>query len=148
MLNGDISNQRSFVIGVRCEGTLFKMKDNSLKDKVLNRLRGSSILRAEVNDKVLSLINYIYWNTDMTVHLIVDSKNYSKEVENYLTSFPCNQIGQIFTNISEVTMMLNTGELTYYISNDTIDLANVNSRYAVDVDTFNTKLRRHIKRFE
>ena len=63
MLHGDISNQRSFVIGFRCENSLLHYKDESLKDKIMNSVTGKT-KRAEVDQKVYSLMNYLYWNTE------------------------------------------------------------------------------------
>lgn len=147
MLHGDISNQRSFVIGFRCENSLLHYKDDSIKDKVMNSLAGKT-KRAEVDQKVHSLMNYLYWNTEYTVVLVIDEKNYTKEAQDFLSDFPFNQVATVIKNISEVTMMLNTGELTYFVSEDILDRQSVNSRYAVDVDTFNTILKRRVKRFE
>ena len=147
MKNGDISNQRSFVIGFRCEDSLLHYKDDSLKDKVMNSVKGKT-KRAEVDQKVYSLMNYLYWNTEYTVMLIIDEKNYTKEAEDFLSNFPFNQVATVIKNVSEVTMMLNTGELTYYVSDDIIDRQSVNSKFAVDTDTFNTILKRRVKRFE
>lgn len=147
MLHGDISNQRSFVIGFRCEDSLLKYKDGNIKDKFLNALRGKT-KRAEVDPKVYSLMNYIYWNTEYTVMLVIDDENYTKEAEEFLSDFPFNQVATVIRNVSEVTMMLNTGELTYYVSENILDRQSVNSKYAVDVDTINTILKRRVKRFE
>lgn len=147
MQHGDISNQRSFVIGFRCENSLLRYKDEGVMNKVANALFGKTS-RAEVDQKVYSLMNYIYWNTEYTVVLIIDEKNYTKEAEDFLADFPFNQVGKVLKSISEVTMMLNTGELTYYVSDDILDRQSVNSKYAVDVDTFNSILKRRVKRFE
>lgn len=147
MLHGDISNQRSFVIGVRCENNLLRYKDDSLGDKIANAIKGRTA-RAEVDQKVLSLMSYIYWNTEYTVVLVIDEKNYTEEAKKFLEDFPFNQVGTVLKNISEVTMMLNTGELTYYVSDDILDRNSVNSKYAVSVDEFNTILKRRVKRFE
>lgn len=147
MLHGDISNQRDFVIGFRCENSLLKYKDETLKDKVLNKVQGKT-KRAEVDQRVYSLMNYIYWNTTYTVMLVIDKENYTKEAQDFLADFPFNQVATVLKNVSEVTMMLHTGELTYFVSEDIIDRNNVNSRYAVDVDTFNTILKRRVRRFE
>ena len=147
MLHGDISNQRDFVIGFRCENSLLKYKDETLKDKAMNMMVGKT-KRAEVDQKVYSLMNYIYWNTPYTVMLVIDEENYTKEAQDFLADFPFNQVATVLKNISEVTMMLNTGELTYFVSEDILDRKSVNSRYAVDVDTFNTILKRRVRRFE
>ena len=45
-------------------------------------------------------------------------------------------------------MMLNTGELTYFVSDDILDRQAVNNRYAIDTDTFNNILKRRVRRFE
>ena len=79
MQHGDISNQRSYVIGFRCEGTLFHLKEQHLVDKVLNSFLGK-FKRADVDQKVLSLMDYIYNNTEYTIALVIDEKNFSKEV--------------------------------------------------------------------
>lgn len=147
MLHGDISNQRSFVIGFRCENSLLHYKDESLMDKFKNSFTGKT-KRAEVDQKVYSLMNYLYWNTEYTVMLVIDEKNYTKEAQDYLANFPFNQVATVIKNVSEVTMMLNTGELTYFVSDDILDRQSVNSRFAVDTDTFNTILKRRVKRFE
>ena len=112
-----------------------------------NSLTGKT-RRAEVNQKVYSLMNYLYWNTEYTVVLVIDEENYTKEAQEYLADFPFNQVVTVIKNISEVTMMLNTGELTYFVSEDILDRYNVNSKYSVDTDTFNTILKRRVKRFE
>lgn len=147
MLHGDISNQRSFVIGFRCENSLLKYKDDTLTDKVMNTLKGKT-RRAEVDQKIYSLMNYIYWNTEYTIVLVIDEKNYTKEAQDFLADFPFNQVATVLKSISEVTMMLHTGELTYYVSDDILDRQSVNSKYAVDTDTFNTILKRRVRRFE
>ena len=93
-------------------------------------------------------MSYIYWNTEYTVVLVINEENYTDEAKKFLEDFPFNQVGVVLKNISEVTMMLNTGQLTYYVSDDTLDRNAVNSRYAVSVDEFNTILKRRVKRFE
>lgn len=139
MKHNDISNQRGFVIGIRCEDCLLKLKDEKIADKLLNTFF-NKIKRAEVNEKVLSMMNYIYWETEMTVALIIDKDNYSPSVGEYLSNFPCNTIDTVITNISEITMRLNTGELTYFVTDSTIEKSEVNSRYAMTVDEFNNTL--------
>lgn len=146
MLHGDISNNRSFNIGVRCEDCLLMIKDNSLMDKVANKLK-NKLLRAKVNEEALSLMNYLYWETDMTVSLIIDKENYSPKIADFLADFPCNHIDTVLTNISEVTMRLNTGELTYYVDLDKNRLSAVNSKYAVELEEFNNIIKRRRERF-
>ena len=145
MLHNDISNQRSYVIGFRCENSLLKYKDKTFVDHIANLLKGKTS-RAEVDSKVLSAMKYVYWNTEYTVVLVIDDKNYTEEAKRYLADFPFNAVVNVLRNISEVTMMLNTGELTYFVSDDILDRQSVNSEYAVSVDKFNTILRRRVLR--
>lgn len=147
MKHNDISNERDFVIGFRCENSLLKYKDDTVIDKVSNAIKGRT-KRAEIDPKVYSLMNYIYWNTSYTVVLVIDDKNYTEEAKEYLADFPFNSVVNIIRSISEVTMKLHTGELTLYVSEDSIDRYKVNSKYAVDVDTANTLIKRRVKRFE
>ena len=147
MKHGDISNQRSFVIGFRCENSLLHYKDDTFMDKVKNSVKGKT-KRAEVDQKVYSLMSYLYWNTEYTVMLVIDEKNYTDEAKEYLSDFPFNQVATVIKNVSEVTMMLNTGELTYFVSDDILDRQAVNNRYAIDTDTFNNILKRRVRRFE
>lgn len=113
----------------------------------MNSIQGKT-KRAEVDQKVYSLMNYLYWNTEYTVMLVIDEKNYTKEAQEYLADFPFNQVATVIKNVSEVTMMLNTGELTYFVTDDILDKHSVNSKYAVNVDEFNTILKRRVRRFE
>lgn len=145
MLHGDISNQRGFVIGVRLEDCLLKLKNSGLKDKILNSMFGK-FTRADLDKDVLSLMDYIYWDTDMTVMLVVDEINYTDSLKKLIDSLPFNQVCNI-KNISEVTMQLNTGQLTYFVTNSTIEKSLVNSKYAVTSDELNNILKRRVKRF-
>ena len=147
MKHGDISNHRGYVIGVRCEDCLLNFKTKKIRDKLLNTFKGKAH-NAEVNQTVLSLMNYLYWDTEMTVSLIIDKDNYTAEMQDLISDFPFNQVGLVLTNISEVTMLLNTGQLAYYVDLDYNRISSVNSKYAVDVDTFNTLLKRRVNHLD
>lgn len=148
MKHGDISNQRDFVIGIRCEDCLLNFKNNGVKDKIMNVLKGKAH-NAEVNLKVLSIMRYIYENTSYTVSLIVDRQNYTDELKDALEelNIPYNQVGLVLNSINEVTTMLNTGELSIYVDTMYNRLSTVNSQWAVDVDTFNETLRRKVHHY-
>lgn len=147
MLNGDISNERDFVIGFRCEGTLLKYKNNSPSDTLLNIILGKT-KRAEINQKVFSLMNYIYWNTSYTVMLVIDEENYTKEAKEVLENFPFNQVATVIKNVSEITMMLNTGQMSFYVDDDPINRSYVSNIHAISSDELNKVLKRRVKRFE
>lgn len=141
MKNGQLSNHSGSIIGFRCEGCLLELNTSGLVNKVKNVVKGK-YHNATMNDSIYSLMNYLYWKTENTVMLIIDKKNYTKELESFIMDLPFNQIGLIFTNITEVTMMLNTGQLTYYIDTDPVRISDVNSRYAMTPDQFNKNIKR------
>ena len=147
MLHGDISNQRDYIIGIRVEDCLLNFKEKGLKNKLLNLVNGK-MHNAEINPKVISLMRYIYEQTSYTLCLIVDEENYTKEFEEYFEeqNIPYNQIGNVVKGTSSITMMLLTGELSYYVDLDKKRIQEVNSKYAVTLDEFNTILRRRIYR--
>lgn len=145
MLHNDISNQRSYVIGFRCENSLLHYKSRTVVDHVSNLLKGKTHT-ADVNERVLSLMRHIYWNTEYTVALVIDDKNYTREAKRFLEDFPFNSVVNVLKSDSEVTMMLNTGELTYYVSDDILDRQRMNSEYAVSSDQLNSILRRKVIR--
>lgn len=133
MLHNDISNTRSFVIGFRYENSLVS------KQGLLKRIK--------INDEVFSLMNYIYYNTEYTVCLIINESTYTKRVQKIIMDYPINDVCVIVRRNSEITSRLLTGELTYYVSNDIVDLQSINSEYAVDTKKFNNILKREVKRF-
>ena len=137
MLHNDISNERGAVIGVRCENTLFNIKEGFMP--FIYRLK-----HAEVDKKVYNLMRYLYWETEITVLLVIDDVHYNLRVAEFLSNYPFGQVCNI-KSLSEVTMMLNVGDLSYFIDNDKIELHNLNSRYAVDFMTFDGMLKRNRK---
>ena len=144
MLHGDISNQRSFAFGFRCEGSLLQYKDEKLSDKFMNLFSGKTH-RAKVNESILALMRYLYWNTEYTVMLVIDDENYTDEAKEFLDDFPFNQIRNI-RSISQVTMMLNTGEKNYYIDDCDESRYKVQSKYAITSEECNSLLKRHYGR--
>lgn len=141
MLNGDISNIRSACFGFRAENTLFELKNKSVIDKVANFFKGD-LTRAKINKEVYSLMNYIYWNTEYTIMLVIDDSIYQKS-KDFLADFPFNQVCNI-KSISEVTSMLFTGEMTYYIDNSNIRYE-VQNKYTMTSDELSTLISRKYK---
>lgn len=144
MLRGNISNQRTFAFGFRCEGSLLKYKDNNLADKVLNWVNGKTH-RAEVDEKIYSLMNYIFWNTEYTVFLVINDENYTDEAKEFLDDFPFNQVLNV-RSVSQITSMLYTGELNYYIDDNDQSRYEVQSKYAITSKELNTILKRRYGR--
>lgn len=144
MLRGDIANQRSFAFGFRVENSLLQFRENGLIDHALNFFQGK-YTRADVNEAVLSIMKYIYWNTEYTVCLVIDHKNYTDEAKAFLDDFPFNQVVNVHSP-SEVTMMLNSGELSYLVDDCDESRYRVQSSYAMTSQEINSLLRRHYGR--
>lgn len=147
MLHGDISNQRDYIIGIRVEDCLLQFNDKGIKNKLLNFINGR-VYNADINPEILSIMRYIYEQTSYTLCLIIDEKNYNDGIVKYFDdmNIPYNQIGNVIKGISSVTMMLLTGELSYYIDTDEKRIQEVNSEYAITPKEFNSMLRRKINR--
>ena len=143
MLHGDISNKQNMVMGFRVEGTLLHYREKGLKNKVLNSLLGKP-QRAEIDKRVLSAIRYVFYKTDYTIALIVQESNYNRDLEYVLDKYniPYTSVIKVVHNFSDVTDLIERGEISYYIDNREENRGLVNSMYAVDIDQFNTFLRR------
>lgn len=141
VFRGDISNKRSYAFGFRCENSLLKYKDIHITDKFFNLFSGKTH-RAEVNKDVYSLMEFIYWNTEYTVMLVIDERNYTEEAKNFLSNFPFNQVVNVLKSPSEITMKLNTGEMSYYIDDCESSRYKVQSKYAITSKDLNTILKR------
>lgn len=140
MLHGDISNHRKFNIGFRCEETLLIPK-RGIFNQLLNKFTDRYV-RADVDPDVLSAMNYIYWDTEYSVSLIVDNDNLTPQLEERLKDFPFNHLDNIIRHTSEITMQLFSGNLTYFVTNNTLEKSLVNSRYAVTLEELNEILKR------
>lgn len=139
MKHGDISNQSSFIIGVRCDDTLFKSKGNPLLNVVDKILKNG--VSQEVDGSVLRLVQYIYRRTDYTVILICDKRELSDStIEKLKELFPFEV--RYVEGIPEISRDLMTGDLSYYVDDNDYRRGLVNSEYAVDTNKFNTILRR------
>lgn len=133
MKNGDISNIVGTTIAFQCMGTLLEYKDMGLKNKVLNILFGKE-KRAVINEKVRSVMEYIYRSTDMTIDIVIFEKDYSKDLENYLIdNFMFSRI-LLAPRPSNIGSRLLTGDITYYVDEDAYTRSLVNSRFAIPFD--------------
>ena len=129
MKNGDLSNQAGVTIGFRCIDLLIIYKDEGVKNKLLNALFGK-VKRAEVDEVVRSTMEYIYRNTEYNVDLVIEKKDYTKELKNLLDDMPFNRI-VLIDKISQISARLLSGDLSYYIDNDDYRRSLINNRYAI-----------------
>lgn len=125
MKHGELSNTVGYSFGFRCEDFLVHFKDTTLLDKAFNTLFDKA-KRAEVNEEVLSFMEYLYRNTEYTVDLIVERDNYTKELRELLSELPFNRV-VLIDKLSQVTTRLMMGDLTYYVDDDAQRRSLVNS---------------------
>ena len=125
MKHGELSNTVDYSFGFRCEDFLIHFKETTLLDKAFNALFDKA-KRAEVNEEVLSFMEYLYRNTEYTVDLIVDRENYTPELKKLLDEMPFNRV-VLVDKPSQITTRLMIGDLTYYVDDSAERRSLVNS---------------------
>lgn len=139
MKNGELSNTVGYSFGFRCEDFLIHFKTTSILDKAYNALFDKT-KRAEVNEEVCSIMEYLYRNTEYTVDVIVERKNYTSHMKELLDELPFNRV-VLIDNLSQVTTRLMIGDLTYYIDNDPARRSLVNSPHTRSIDELMREIR-------
>lgn len=130
MMHGDISNEICDTVAFRCIGTLFKVRERSLKEDLLNFLWGKE-RRMIVNDIVLHAMETIYRNTEMCVDLIVFEHEYTDALKEVLNDIvPYNRIVRV-DKVSQISIRLMTGDIAYYVDDDSVTRERVNNPYAI-----------------
>ena len=127
MKHGELSNTVGYSFGFRCEDFLIHFKDTTLLDKAFNALFDKA-KRAEVNEEVLSFMEYLYRNTEYTVDLVVDRENYTPELKKLLDDMPFNRV-VLVDKPSQITTRLMIGDLTYYVDDSAERRSLVNSQH-------------------
>lgn len=125
MKHGELSNTVGYSFGFRCEDFLIHFKESTLLDKAFNALFDKA-RRAEVNEEVLSFMEYLYRNTEYTVDLVVDRENYTPELKKLLDDLPFNRV-VLVDKLSQITTRLMIGDLTYYVDDSDERRSLVNS---------------------
>ena len=140
MLHGDLSNQRGFVIGFRAENSLLIPREKKFTDKVANFFVRNKYKRATLNKPVISLAKFLYWNTEMNTALVIDDWLYQSLGFEFFGDLPFSHIYNILS-LNHVSMMLATGELSYYVDDCTESRYKVQSEYAVSSEEFSKIFR-------
>ena len=125
MKHGELSNTVGYSFGFRCEDFLIHFKESTLLDKAFNALFDKA-KRAEVNEEVLSFMEYLYRNTEYAVDLVVDRENYTPELKKLLDDMPFNRV-VLVDKLSQITTRLMIGDLTYYVDDSDERRSLVNS---------------------
>lgn len=140
MKHGELSNTVGYSFGFRCEDFLIHFKETTLLDKAFNALFDKA-KRAEVDEEVLSFMEYLYRNTEYTVDLVVDRDNYTPELKKLLDEMPFNRV-VLVDKPSQITTRLMMGDLTYYVDDNAERRSLVNSPHTRTLE----ELAREIKR--
>ena len=140
MKHGELSNTVGYSFGFRCEDFLIHFKDTTLLDKVFNALFDKA-KRAEVNEEVLSFMEYLYRNTEYTVDLIVDRENYTPELKKLLDEMPFNRV-VLVDKPSQITTRLMIGDLTYYVDDSAERRSLVNSPHTRTLSELAQEIKR------
>lgn len=145
MLHGDISNEYGYCIAFRCEDFLIKYKDKTLKDKVLNLIKGKH-RRIEINKTILAAMEYIYKNTEYNVGLVVEEKTY-KDVrfKELVDNLPFNEI-ILINKLSQISQRLLVGYISLYIDDNAERRNLINNKYAISFEELNHHIRIGVKR--
>ena len=133
MQHGDISNQAGTTIAFQCVGTLLDFQTDTLTDKVLNFFGGKE-RRLVLNEKIFTVMEYIYRSTDIAIDLVVFEEDYTERLAKYLReTCPFNRL-LIVKKPSQIGARLVNGSIDYYVDNDPETRSLVNSRDAIPFD--------------
>ena len=138
MKNNDLSNRGAFEIAFRVEDFLLKYKDGSTFDKIANLVVGK-VKRAEFDPKVLSAINKIFKGTDMTICLIVDTENDTRQMRAVLDNLPGRVVP--IDKLVQVAIMLHLGDIAYYVDEDVERVSQVGHKNCISLESLNHMIR-------
>lgn len=130
MLHGDISNQVSGTIAIRGVRTLFDYRTQGIKNKILNAVYGKD-RRVVFNDSMNRALEYIYRNTDMCIDIVLFEHEYNKELEEFLLEHCAFNRLLLVKRPAQINTRLLSGDILYYIDDDTETRNLVNHRYAM-----------------
>lgn len=139
MLHGDISNQSGTTIAFRCEDFLIKFHNDTLTDKVVTFFAGKE-KRAEVDNKVLSVMEHLYRNTEYNVDLVIERKNYTDKLKSMVKDMPCSRV-VLIDNLNNIGSRILVGDLSYYVDDDYERRRQINSNYAVTLNELRSMTR-------
>lgn len=140
MKHGELSNTVGYSFGFRCEDFLIHFKETTLLDKAFNALFDKA-KRAEVNEEVLSFMEYLYRNTEYTVDLVVDRDNYTPELKKLLDEMPFNRV-VLVDKPSQITTRLMMGDITYYVDDNAERRSLVNSPHTRTLEELALEIKR------
>ena len=129
MLRGDISNQSGITIGFRCVGFFIQYKENTFADKILNTVF-SKTKRAEVDPRVAHVMEFIYRKTEYNVDLVIEEKDYKKDLKDFLDDKPYNRI-VVVKSPAQITQRLLIGDISWYVDDNDYRRSLINNRHAI-----------------
>ena len=138
MKHGDLSNVVGYTFGFRVDDFLVQTREDSTIDKVANLIKGK-YRRAQLNEDVARMLEYIYRRTEFTADLVADETLYPK-MRHLIEELPFNRV-ILINKPSHITSRLLVGDITYYVDDDKDRLSLINSSYAVTLAEAHTILR-------
>lgn len=139
MLHGDISNQSGTTIAFRCEDFLIKFHNDTLTDKVVTFFAGKE-KRAEVDNKVLSVMEHLYRNTEYNVDLVIERKNYTSKLKAMVEDMPYSRV-VLIDSLNSIGSRILIGDLSYYVDDDYERRRQINSNYAITLNELRSMTR-------
>ena len=122
----------------RVEDFLVKHKEDTLKDKVLNKIIGAN-KRAVLNPKVVANIKGIFRHTDYSIGLVCFEKewySYTDKFKAKIIDLPIRDI-HIIASPLDIFYMLTSGEYTYYVDDNEEKINKVGHSHCMTLDEIN-----------
>ena len=117
MLYNDLSNRGAETIAFRVENCLLHYKEEGLRNKTLNILKGRNE-RAEIDEEMLRRLIYVYKKTDYNIALVV-AEEYYRGLEEFLIKHGVPFSELIVTRKPvDIAIRLNVRDILYYVDND------------------------------
>jgi len=129
LLHGDISNQAGVTIGFRCIDFFVRYKDNNFGDKILNTIFGKT-KRAEIDERVAHVMEFIYRKTEYNCDLVVEEKDYTKDLTDFLDDKPYNRL-VVVKSPAQITSRLIIGDMTWYVDDNDYRRSLINNHHAI-----------------
>ena len=132
MLNNDLSNRGGSTIAFRFEDFLAVQES-----KLFQSLRKPTYT---FNEQVLGVMGFIYRNTEYSIDIVIEDINYNPHLKAALDELPFNRITLIHKPV-EITNYLLSGVYHYYVDDNETRRAQINSSYAIGLQTCSELVR-------
>lgn len=143
MLNNDISNRKAPSILVRVDNFLVVPVEDTLKDRLLNKIIGKE-KRADLDEDVTRTILRAFTHTDYYVGVVClksewnkYAKHMKRTIEHYL---PVGNVHLVDSPL-DIAKMLQREEYMYYVDNNEDQLVQVGHNNCINLEGFRNIVR-------